>query len=310
MSSNILLGRLKEVDIRELWPHEQYNFSNWLAKEENIELLNETVGLTLTDIDKEVYVGSYRCDLMAVDETTDIKIIIENQLDSTDHDHLGKIITYASGLDANVIIWIVKEAREEHKSAIEWLNNNMAKEISFFLLEIKAYKIGDSLPAPMFKVVEKPNNFIKSNKSIKDGDLSKTQAERLNFWTEFNRVITENGKPFNVRKATTDHWYDVAIGRSDAHISITLVNKDGTIGVELYVSDSKDLFDSLYEHKEEIESKLGFSMHWERLDDKKASRIKSYISGLNFNKQGNYPELMNQVIERVVKLRDVFKGYL
>lgn len=310
MSSNIPLGRLKEVDIRELWAHEQYNFSHWLVKEENIELLNETVGLTLTDIDKEVYVGSYRCDLVAVDETTDVKIIIENQLDSTDHDHLGKIITYASGLDANVIIWIVKEAREEHKSAIEWLNNNMAKEISFFLLEIKAYRIGDSLPAPMFKVVEKPNDFIKSNKSVKDGDLSKTQAERLNFWTEFNRVVTENGKPFNVRKATTDHWYDVAIGTSDAHISITLVNKDGTIGVELYVRDSKDLFDNLYEHKEEIENKLGFNMHWERLDDKKASRIKSYIPGLNFNKQGNYPELMNLVIERVVKVRDVFKGYL
>ena len=310
MSSNIPLGRLKEVDIRELWAHEQYNFSNWLAKEKNIELLNETVGLTLTDIDKEVYVGSYRCDLVAVDETTDVKIIIENQLDSTDHDHLGKIITYASGLDANVIIWIVKEAREEHKSAIEWLNNNMAKEISFFLLEIKAYRIGYSLPAPMFKVVEKPNDFIKSNKSVKDGDLSKTQAERLNFWTEFNRVVTENGKPFNVRKATTDHWYDVAIGTSDAHISITLVNKDGTIGVELYVRDCKDLFDNLYEHKEEIENKLGFNMHWERLDDKKASRIKSYIPGLNFNKQGNYPELMNLVIERVVKVRDVFKGYL
>lgn len=310
MSSNIPLGRLKEVDIRELWAHEQYNFSNWLAKEKNIELLNETVGLTLTDIDKEVYVGSYRCDLVAVDETTDVKIIIENQLDSTDHDHLGKIITYASGLDANVIIWIVKEAREEHKSAIEWLNNNMAKEISFFLLEIKAYRIGDSLPAPMFKVVEKPNDFIKSNKSVKDGDLSKTQAERLNFWTEFNRVVTENGKPFNVRKATTDHWYDVAIGTSDAHISITLVNKDGTIGVELYVRDCKDLFDNLYEHKEEIENKLGFNMHWERLDDKKASRIKSYIPGLNFNKQGNYPELMNLVIERVVLMRNVFKGYL
>lgn len=310
MSSNIPLGRLKEVEIRELWAHEQYNFSNWLAKEENIDLLNDTVGLTLTDIDKEVYVGSYRCDLVAVDETTGVKIIIENQLDTTNHDHLGKVITYASGLDANVIIWIVKEAREEHKSAIEWLNNNMAKEISFFLLEIKAYRIGDSLPAPMLKVVEKPNDFIKSNKGTKDGDLSKVQAERLNFWTEFNRVITESGKPFNVRKATTDHWYDVAIGTSEAHISITLVNKDGSIGVELYVRDNKDLFDNLFEHKDEIEYKLGFSMHWERLDDKKASRIKSYIPGLNFNKQDNYPELMNQVIERVVKIRDVFKGYL
>ncbi len=82
MNTNKNLGRLEEVNIRELWPHEQYDFSNWLAKEENIELLNETVGLTLTDIDKEVYVGTYRCDLVAVDETTGIKVIIENQLDA------------------------------------------------------------------------------------------------------------------------------------------------------------------------------------------------------------------------------------
>ncbi|HHU53893.1 MAG TPA: DUF4268 domain-containing protein [Clostridiaceae bacterium] len=307
---NKKLGRLEEVDIRELWAHEQFNFSNWLAKDENIELLNETVGLTLTDIDKEVYVGSYRCDLVAVDETTGIKIIIENQLDATNHDHLGKIITYASGLDANVVIWIVKEAREEHKSAIEWLNNNMVKEISFFLLEIHAYRIGDSLPAPKFEIIEKPNDFVKSTKSSKGDELSKTESERLNFWTEFNHVISENGKPFNIRKATTDHWYSVALGTSEAHISITLVNKDSNIGVDVYINDNKDLFDELYTQKEEIESKLGFPMEWERLDDKKASRIKYYIPGLNFNRQNNYPELMSEIINKVVIIRDVFKGYL
>lgn len=310
MKTDLHLGRLVEVPIRELWAHEQYDFSHWLAKEENIELLNEVVGLTLTDVDTEVYVGAYRCDLVAVDETTNDKIIIENQLELTNHDHLGKIITYASGLDANIIIWIVKEAREEHKSAIEWLNNNMAKEISFFLLEIKAFKIGDSLPAPMFKVIEKPNDFIKSNKSMKDVELSKAQSERLNFWTEFNRVLNDKGKPFNVRQASINHWYNVAIGTSDAHIAITLVNNSGSIGVELYINENKDLFDSLFINKDEIESKLGFNMHWERLDDKKASRIKSYIPGLNFDKQGNYPELMDKVIERVIIMRDVLKGYL
>lgn len=307
---NKKLGRLKEVNIRELWAHEQYNFSNWLAKDENIELLNETVGLTLTDVDKEVYVGSYRCDLVAVDETTGIKIIIENQLDATNHDHLGKIITYASGLDANVVIWIVKEAREEHKSAIEWLNNNMVKEISFFLLEIHAYRIGDSLPAPKFEVIEKPNDFVKSTKNSKGDELSKTESERLNFWTEFNHVISENGKPFNIRKASTDHWYDVALGTSEAHISITLVNKDSNIGVDVYINDNKDLFDDLFAHKEEIESKLGFPMIWERLDDKKASRIKYYISGFSFDRQDNYPELMSEVISKVIVIRDVFKEYL
>lgn len=130
-------GRLEQINIRELWTHEQYHFSTWLSKEENIELLNDTLGLTLTEISTEVFVGSYRCDLVAKDETTGIRVIIENQLEATDHDHLGKIIAYASGLDAQVVVWIVKEAREEHRSAIEWLNNKLIKGISFFYLKYK-----------------------------------------------------------------------------------------------------------------------------------------------------------------------------
>lgn len=165
------LGKLEEVDIRELWKHEQYDFSEWLSKNENIELLNNEIGLTLTDIQKEVFVGTYRCDLVAKDEATGIKVIIENQLEATNHDHLGKLITYASGLDANVVIWIVKEAREEHRSAIEWLNNKTTNELSFFLMEIRAYKIGDSLPAPKFVVVEKPNDFVKTvNTGVDSGE--------------------------------------------------------------------------------------------------------------------------------------------
>ena len=136
----------------------------WLSQNENIELLNDILGLTLTDISKEVYVGLYRCDLVAVDESSGIKVIIENQLESSNHEHLGKIITYASGLDAQVVVWIVKNAKEEHRSAIEWLNNNTNSDINFFLIELHAYKIGDSLPAPYFEIIEKPNDFIKNNK--------------------------------------------------------------------------------------------------------------------------------------------------
>ena len=124
-------GKLKEVDVRELWKHEQYNFSEWLAKEENIEMLGDEVGVTFAEIRKEVFVGAYRCDLVAQDETSGAKIIIENQLEATNHDHLGKIITYASGLEATVVIWIVKEAREEHRSAIEWLNSKTTEDVSF-----------------------------------------------------------------------------------------------------------------------------------------------------------------------------------
>lgn len=305
------IGKLKEVDIRELWKHEQYDFSEWLSKKKNIENLNEILGLTLIDISKETYVGAYRCDLFAKDETTGIKVIIENQLEVSNHDHLGKIITYASGLDAKVVVWIVKEAREEHRSAIEWLNNNTNSNVNFFLIEIHAYKIGESDPAPMFQVVEQPNDFIKNNKSTnRDESMNKSQSQRIEFWNQFNNVVIERGKPFNIRKATTDHWYNVAIGTSDAHIDITLVNKDSLIGVELYITDNKELFDKLYERKDEIEQELGFNLDWRRLDNSKASRIVYHIKGLNFDDHSNYNELMNKTIDLAVLMRNVFKKYI
>ena len=305
------LGKLEEVDIRELWKHEQYDFSEWLSKNENIELLNNEIGLTLTDIQKEVFVGTYRCDLVAKDEATGIKVIIENQLEATNHDHLGKLITYASGLDANVVIWIVKEAREEHRSAIEWLNNKTTNELSFFLMEIRAYKIGDSLPAPKFVVVEKPNDFVKTvNTGVDSGELSNAQAERLIFWNRFNEVLISRNKPFNVRKATTDHWYSVALGTSEAHIEVTLVNKTNSIGIEVYIKENKNLFDKLFNSSEEIENELGFSMEWMRLDHKKVSRIICYIEGLDFDNHENYDELMKRVIDKVIVVRNVFRKYL
>ncbi len=304
------IGTLKEVNIRELWKHEQYDFSNWLAKEENIKLLNEEVGLTLVDIKKEVFVGTYRCDLVATDETTGETIIIENQLEATNHDHLGKIITYAAGLGATTIVWIVKEAKEEHKAAVEWLNNNTPSEIGFFLIELHAYQIDDSLPAPILKVIEKPNDFVKNSKKIKDSEISAVQAERIYFWEKLNKVLIERGRPFNVRKASTDHWYDIAIGTSEAHISICLVNKDNYITVELYIQNNKTLFDSLYEKKEEIEDVLKLRLDWFRLDNKKASRIITYIYGLDFNNHENYNKLVNECIDTAILMRDVFRQFI
>lgn len=305
------IGRMQEVDIRDLWHHEQYDFSAWLAKDENIELLNEQLGLTLVDINAEAYVGAYRCDLLAIDETSGVKVIIENQLENSNHDHLGKIITYASGLDAKVIVWIVKEARDEHRSAIEWLNNNTSKDINFFLIEIHAYKIGNSDPAPMLQIVEQPNDFIKESKVNKASEtMNKRQSERVEFWTLLNEHIVARGKPFNVRKPTTDHWYDIAVGTSEAHISITLVNKDSFVGVELYISDNKELFDKLYSYKSEIEIKLGFQVDWLRLENAKASRILYRIPGLNFDDHSNYDKLIDEAIDKVIVMKKVFKEYL
>lgn len=304
-------GVLKEVDVRKLWKHEQYDFSNWLAKNENIEYLGDILGLTLTDIDKEVFVGAYRCDLVAKDEATGIKVIIENQLEASNHDHLGKIITYASGLNANVIVWIVTQAREEHRSAIEWLNNNTGSDLSFFLIELHAYTIGESLPAPKFEIVEKPNGFIKYSKGGNGGkEISQVQAERLDFWTQFNEIVVSRGKPFSIRKPSTDHWYNVAIGMSGMSLSVSLINKESRISVELYIDDDKQLFDSLHSRKAEIEQNLGIALEWRRLDNKKASRILSYIPNLNFKDHSNYSYLMNEAIDRVILMKKVFCQYL
>lgn len=305
------IGKLKEVDIRNLWKHEQYDFSEWLSQSENIKLLDDVLGLTLTDITKEAYVGSYRCDIFAKDESSGIKVIIENQLEASNHDHLGKIITYASGLDAEVIVWIVKQAKEEHRSAIEWLNNNTNSNVNFFLIELHAYTIENSIPAPFFEVIEKPNEFIKNSKINGEQDnLNKSQSERLEFWNRFNEILIDRGKPFNVRKATTDHWYDVALGTSEAHVSINLVNKESVVCIDLYINDNKELFDILHSKKDIIENDLGFKLIWDRLDNGKASRIKYNIKGLNYDNHSNYDELMNKVIDTAIKMRDTFKKYV
>lgn len=305
------LGKIKEVDIRKVWAHEQYDFSKWLAAEENIKELGDTLNLSLTDVETEKFVGAYRCDIICKDELTGKSVLIENQLEQTNHDHLGKIITYASGLDASVVVWIVAEARQEHASAVEWLNKHTDDDLAFFLIEVHAYTIGDSDPAPMFKIVEQPNDFARSVKAVsRQGELSEAQIKRQEFWTLFNDVVDQRGKPFNKRKATTDHWYEVAVGSSQCHISIDLVNKEHKIRVGLWIADNKELFDTLKQHQTEIEEAAGFPLDWYRLDKKKASVICALIPGLDFNNADNYPELMNKAIDMVLSEKKAFLPYL
>lgn len=305
------LGRLQEVDIRTVWKHEQYDFSKWLATEENIQELGDTLNLSLTDVETEKFVGNYRCDIICKDELTGKMVLIENQLEPTNHDHLGKIITYASGLDAAVVVWIVSSARDEHASAIEWLNKHTDDEISFFLLEVHAYKIGDSAPATQFKIIEQPNDFVKTVKTVtQNANLNEARKYYLEFWSQFNDVLEQRGRPFNKRKASTDHWYNIAIGSSEAQLEIDLVNKENRIRIGMWISNNKDLFDSMQRRHEEIEAELGETLIWERLDGKKASRIFLYIPGLNFKVQDNYRQLMDTAIDMVVKMKKVFPKYM
>lgn len=305
------LGKLQEIDIRKVWQHEQYDFSKWLASEENIQELGDTLNLSLTDVETEKFVGNYRCDILCKDELTGKVVLIENQLESTNHDHLGKIITYASGLDASVVVWIVASARQEHASAIEWLNKHTDDDLSFFLVEVHAYKIGDSDPAPQFKIIEQPNDFAKSVKAIsKNSDLNDSERNRLEFWTQLNEILEERGKPFNKRKPTTDHWYSIAMGTSECHISIDLVNKEHKIRIGVWIPDNKALFDKFYDNKVEIESACGFELTWDRLENKKAALACTYIQGLDFDNQENYPELINKAIDLVLTMRKSFVPFI
>lgn len=176
----INLGRLEEVrDIRSVWPDEAHDFTPWLAKQENIEILSETIGIDLTVEATEVSVGDFRADIIAYETDTDRKVLIENQLEDTNHDHLGKLITYAAGTGATFIIWIVKHVRDEHRAAVEWLNNHTDDQIGFFLCEIKLFQIGESLRAPKFEVIEKPNDWVKRNVATNRGPINRTSLPKI-----------------------------------------------------------------------------------------------------------------------------------
>ena len=305
------LGKLKEVKLREVWKHEQYNFSSWLAEEENINALGQELGLTLIDVETEKFIGGFRCDIVCKDELSGKVVLIENQLEQTNHEHLGKIITYASGMEASVLVWIVESAREEHKSAIEWLNNHTDDNLAFFLIEVHAYKIGDSLPAPQFQIVEKPNNFSKQVKKIvKDGSMNESMGHRLEFWNLLNEKLANNKSGLNIRKATTDHWYNFAIGSSKCHIAIELVNKKNLVRVTMYIDDCKEQYDKFYENKDAIEQNIDYKLTWDRLNGKKASLIYTTINGLNFDDKSNYNFLMQETIKKVVDFKKRFKPYL
>ena len=310
------IGKLESVDVRKLWVHEQYDFSAWLAKEANLSILGETLGISFTDVETEQFVGSYQCDIVAKDDNDKDKIvIIENQLERSDHDHLGKIITYASGLDASTIIWIVTNARTEHKSAIEWLNNNTISKINFFLIELKAYRIGDSLPAPKFEIAEMPNDFVK-NANTKSGDkiLNRSKAARYDFWTRLIEYSSNSVESIlsilKNRKANTDDWMSVSIGTSKAHLEIKLSDKDHCIRIVLYISDNKELYYLLENMKEDIEKDAEHPLIWRNFDSLKKSEIIFEIPGLNFDDDSNYDDLMRDTLENIVRLKDIYIKYL
>lgn len=261
--------------MRVVWRHEAIDFTPWLAEEDNIAILGETIGIEISEIITEATVGGFSADIIAKESGTNRIIVIENQLEDSNHDHLGKIITYASGREASIIIWIVKNARDEHKRAIEWLNNHMDENIDLFLLQIELWRINDSYPAPRFNILEQPNTWAKEIKKSSH-EISDTMAFKLDYWTNFSDYSyndVEFSRLFNRRKPSTDHWYSVGSGNSEFHFSFLLNTVKENIAVDCYISNNKDLFQHFYSNKEKIESIIGHSLDWRELPERKASRI-------------------------------------
>jgi hypothetical protein len=307
----INLGKLKEIkDLRKVWPHEALDFTPWLAEEDNLTLLADAVGLEITVDETESSVGDFNVDIYATETGTDRKIIIENQLEDTNHDHLGKLITYASGKSADIVIWVVKRAREEHRSAIEWLNNHTDENIAFFLVEIKLYQIGSSDIAVKFEVVEKPNDWTKEIK--RNTSNSPTLQARYDYWVAFNDYAFQNNafaKQFNKRKASTDHWMTFSVGSSACHISMSQIRKYNHALVEWYISDDKELYHKFYSNKAAIEQEMGVQLEWNELPEKKASRILVYKT-VNFDNKDTWSEQFDWMMDMAIKMKKAFKKYL
>ena len=295
------------TDLRSVWPHEANYFTKWLAQEDNLLLLSDTIGIELELEERESSVGAFNVDIFAKEVGTNRRVIIENQLEDTNHDHLGKLITYASGKGAEVIVWIVKHARDEHKQAIEWLNQHTDSDIGFFLLEIELWQIGDSPKAPRFNVVEKPNDWSKTMKTI-DG-LSETELLKLEFWTGFNDAMRNNAvftHQFHLRKASPQHWYDLSIGSAAYHVGLTINTQKPIIGAEIYIDDDKELFEQFKKYKEDISTLLNSQVEWR--EAKKACRI-LITTNINPRKRENWEKAYDWFLEKAIVFKEIASKY-
>lgn len=290
-------------------------FTPWLSKEENIAILAEEIGIDITVSETESPIGDFAVDIFGVETGTERKVIIENQLEETDHDHLGKLLTYAAGKTANVIVWVVRKARDEHRAALQWLNNHTDDDIGFFLCEIKAYTIGDSAPAPKFEVIEAPNDWIRDNRAGVDySDAEKKRREkRKEYWECFNEYAKANlgafTKQFKLRKASGDHWMDFAMESSKYHMSVNHIRKDGKLIVKFYIPDDKELYKELLARKDAIESETGFHLEWHELPLKKASEI-AIGKDVDFDNEDERPSQFQWIAETMLKMALPLKKHL
>lgn len=302
------LSKLKRLNLRKAWAKEAVDFTPWLA--DNIEELGTALGMDLELEEREASVGEFSLDLLAKDLGSGRKVVIENQLTQTDHDHLGKLLTYAAGFGASVVIWVAETIREEHRQALEWLNQRTDTDTEFFGVMVELLQIDDSRPAYNFKPVVFPNEWQKSKRGQSAGQRSTRGEAYKQYYQSLIDELRDIHRFTGARIAQPQNWYAFSIGVSGVLVSAVFAGK-GTVRVELYIDQgtveaNKLLFDWLQDRRGTIEKQLGFALQWERLDDKRASRICVGRSGSIESTPEELAQLRKWQVDILLQFKRVF----
>lgn len=307
------LSRLEQIDLKEVWSHEASSFTPWLALEQNIALLSDTLGLDLEVEAQEKAVGPFRADILCKDLQTNTWVLIENQLERTDHSHLGQVLTYASGLGAVTIIWIAARFTEEHRSTLDWLNKITDGSFRFFGIEVELWRIGNSSPAPKFNIVSKPNNWSQSvataARALDETELSDTRIMHRDYWAGLNAALAvENGPVSGNKKPQPQSWMSYPIGRFGFYLSGAVARNKRQIRAELYLhgEKAKAFYYLIEAQRADIERDLGYSLSWEELPAGQDCRIAFYREDVDPTDVDDWPAQHKWLAKKLNELHRAF----
>lgn len=301
-----MLGKIKKVQLRKIWKNEAYDFTPWLA--ENLEQISEAIGLELEFEEKEVSVGPFSADILAKDTGTGKFVVIENQLEKTNHDHLGKCVTYASVLDASAVIWIASKFTDEHKKALDWLNDHTSDEIGFYGMKVELWQIDNSQPAVKFNVVSEPNIAVRqATKRKEQGELTDTRKTQLEFWTAFREKLAETGKVRSLQTPRPQYWFDIALGKSGINLSNTFNTDRNEIGVRVYIGNKKaDEWLPYFESKKElIETQIESELDWNPNPNNR-DKVITLTKHFDLENKENWKLGIEWLAENTIKFRETF----
>ena len=300
------LGELKSVDLRTIWPNEATYFTPWLA--DNLDKLSEALGLDLEFVEQEADVGGFSLDILARDAGSGSSVVIESQLTSTDHDHLGKLLTYAAGFEAKILVWLAQEIRDEHKEAVNWLNQRTDSETSAFAVAVELLSVDGSKPAVSFRLVAAPSEWAKG-KRPSAATSSKGEVYRAFFQALLDDLRT-NHKFTNARAGQPQGWYAFSSELNGVRYGASFA-RAGRVRCDLYIDlgeqeENKRFFDALHAERDQIERDFGRKLEWERLDSKRASRIALYEEGRITDAPEQLTRIHQWLISSLLSLRRVF----